>query len=239
MKKNKLILSVFLFFLIVFVAVYLNYKQTGSKQDNNSSVANQLTTRQDASRPDANIIPKDSTAYEVEVAESQIRWSAGKLVGDPLTGLVGILSGYFLLDDEEKLSGGRFVIDMEDMESTNLPTDELRSQLISHLKSDDFFSVSTYPTAQFVITAVEKKTDDNYQITGDLTIKDQTHSLSFPAVVRIAQDKIEAQADFSLDRTVWGIKYGSGKFYQDLGDRTINDNIDFSLNITAKKLVNN
>lgn len=242
MKKNKLILAVFFILLAGSLAVYFFYNNFSHqiKSDENVSIqSNKLITREDPAKPEANIIPDGSPAYEVEVAHSQISWSAGKIVGKPLTGTVGILSGSFWLDDSGNISGGKFIIDMEDITSTNLPTVDQQKKLVDHLKSDDFFSVKVYPTAQFKITSVEKKGDDSYIITGDLTIKDQTHSISFPANIKISPTELIAQANFSIDRTIWGIKYGSDKFFKNLGDRVIKDKIIFSINLKAKRLSNN
>lgn len=243
MKKNKLILIIIFVFLAGWLAFYFyyNYEDAGRGElsNNTGGDINKLVTREDPTKPEANIIPAGSVAYEVEVAQSQVVWAAGKIVGDPLTGTVGILSGSLWLDKLGDLAGGKFIIDMEDISSTNLPTADLKKNLVDHLKSDDFFSVSNYPTAQFKITSVEKKSENSYLLTGDLTIRGQTHPISFPAIINISPTEINAQAEFSIDRTVWGIKYGSGKFYQDLGDKTIKDDIGFSVKIKAKRLSNN
>lgn len=140
MKKNKLILAVFLFYWQVaqpFI-FYNNFSHQIKSDENVSIQSNKLITREDPAKPEANIIPDGSPAYEVEVAHSQISWSAGKIVGKPLTGTVGILSGSFWLDDSGNISGGKFIIDMEDITSTNLPTVDQQKKLVDHLKSDDF-----------------------------------------------------------------------------------------------------
>ncbi len=241
MKKNKLILAVFFILSAGLLAVYFFYNNSSHQiksEEDVSIQSNKLITREDPAKPEVNIIPDGSPAYEVEVAHSQISWSAGKIVGKPLTGTVGILSGSFWLDNSGNISGGKFIIDMEDITSTNLPSDQ-QKKLVDHLKSDDFFSVKVYPTAQFKITSVKKEGDDSYIITGDLTIKGQTHSVSFPANIKFFPSELIAQADFSIDRTMWGIKYGSDKFFKNLGDRAIKDKIFFSINLKAKKLSNN
>ena len=95
--------------------------------------------------------------------------------------------------------------------------------------SDDFFSVEKFPTATLKIKAI----DDNNQVTADLTIKDITHEIQFPATIAVANDKLTAEADFEIDRSLWDIRYGSGKFFKDLGDKLIKDEIEISLKIRA------
>lgn len=46
-----------------------------------------------------------------------------------------------------------------------------------HLKSDDFFNAETFPKLTFKSTSIVKKSDDNYELTGDLTIRDITKSV--------------------------------------------------------------
>ncbi|MEX1187789.1 MAG: YceI family protein [Bacteroidia bacterium] len=74
----------------------------------------------------------------------------------------------------------------------------------------------------------------NYTIKGNLTIKGITKAITFPATVSMTDEAVNATAEFEIDRTEWDIKYGSGKFFQDLGDKMIYDNFIIKLNIAAK-----
>ncbi len=83
-------------------------------------------------------------------------------------------------------------------------------KLTNHLKSPDFFGVSKFPKAKFVSTKVVKD-DKGYTITGDLTLTGETKSVSFPAEVSVADDKLTIKGTFKIDRNDFGISYGKGK----------------------------
>ena len=122
------------------------------------------------------------------------------------------------------------VLDIEDPENNG--------KLIGHLKSDDFFSSEKFPTGEFKITEVSEVTDgsgNTHNIKGNLTIKGIEKNISFPANINIGDSKLTAAADFDIDRTEYDIKYGSGKFFDDLGDKMINDNFNINFELTANK----
>ena len=98
------------------------------------------------------------------------------------------------------------------------------NKLLGHLKSDDFFGVETFPTAELDITKVTK-TDTGYNVTANLTIKGTSKPVTFDTVVT----KEGATAEIVIDRTEYGVKYGSGKFFENLGNKAIYD--DFTLNV--------
>jgi len=67
-------------------------------------------------------------------------------------------------------------------------------------------------------------------ISGDLTIKGITHPIEFPASVSIADGKIKASAEITIDRAKYNVRHRSGSFFEGLGDKLIYD--DFMLNVT-------
>lgn len=107
---------------------------------------------------------------------------------------------------------------------------EVGASLDGHLKNEDFFDVAKYPTATFVI--------DSYTdgiLLGNLTIKGVTKAFSAPALVTASEGELVLSSDFSFDRTEFGVTYNSGKFFDDLGDKVISDDIDISLTLVAQK----
>lgn len=121
----------------------------------------------------------------------------------------------------------------------DITDEESNQKLTAHLSSADFFDVKKYATSKFEITGVEKLQEvdaegNNYKIMGNLTIKDITKNITIPANVSMDENQFTAEAKFSIDRTEWNIQYGSGKFFKGLGDKMINDAIDFELNLVAK-----
>ena len=118
-------------------------------------------------------------------------------------------------------------MDMTTILCTDL-SGEYKSNLEGHLKSDDFFSVSNFPTSKIVITEVSKSSNDNYNISAKLTIKGITQNINFIAKVK----DNNLSATITLDRTKFNVKYGSGSFFENLGDNMIYD--DFEIKVTLE-----
>jgi len=161
---------------------------------------------------------------EVNVNESSVTWTGKKVTGSH-TGTIQLKSGHFKVEDE-KLIGGEFVIDMTTINNNDL-TGEYKGKLEGHLKSNDFFGIEKYPTAKLIITSVAKKGDETYGVVANLTIKDETHPVTFD----LHWKENLASAKLSIDRTKFNVRYGSGSFFDDLGDKTIYDNFDLEVNL--------
>jgi polyisoprenoid-binding protein YceI len=98
-------------------------------------------------------------------------------------------------------------------------------KFIGHITSGDFFEIEKFPTASFVITKVAGN-----QVTGNLTVKGITKSITFPAEIAVKGGKVTAKANITIDRTDFNIKYGSKKFFDSIGDKAIYD--DFALTVS-------
>ncbi len=159
----------------------------------------------------------------VSIENSVINWTGSKLTGKH-TGTLHLSDGSLQFTDG-KLTGGAFTIDMTSLASTDLEGGKA-DKLLGHLKSDDFFSVATYPTAHLKITEVGMA-EGAYAVTADLTIKGKTAPVSFVANI----DPSGANADITVDRTVYDVRYGSDKFFDNLGNKAINDNFDLNVSL--------
>ncbi len=169
----------------------------------------------------------------VNVAESNIVWNGYKVTGSH-TGNIQLKSGELEFDGD-MLTGGSFVIDMTSMTNTDLEG-EWNEKLMGHLKSDDFFSVDKFPTASFNITqVVSRGKPGEYKIVGDLTIKGITKEIKFQANVEDMGDKAKAVAEVVVDRSEFNVRYGSGSFFDNLGDKTIYDEFDLQVNLVVNK----
>lgn len=176
--------------------------------------------------------------YNIDIKSSELRWEGKKIIGGHW-GTVNFQSG-FLTVKANKITGGEFTIDMKSIKVLDLKENDGKSKLEGHLKSDDFFSTDKFKISTFKITkATElvavKKGQPNYKLTGNMTIRGITHHITFSALIEIKDNIITSNADFSIDRTKWNIKYNSGNFFKDLGDKIIKDEIPFKIKITAKK----
>lgn len=161
---------------------------------------------------------------EVNVKESSVTWTGKKVTGSH-TGTIQLKSGHLKVEDE-KLIGGEFVMDMTSILNSDL-SGEYKEKLEGHLKSEDFFGVEKYPTAKLVITSVAKKAEGTYGVVADLTIKNETHPVTFD----LDWKENSASANLSVDRSKFDVRYGSGSFFDDLGDKTIYDNFDLEVNL--------
>ncbi|MGJ3233854.1 YceI family protein [Marivirga sp.] len=169
---------------------------------------------------------------KVDTNSSQIAWVGKKVTGQH-NGTVDIKEGALEMEDGQVM-GGSFVIDMTTIDVLDLEG-EYKGKLMGHLRSDDFFSVEKYPTAKFVITSIDKSeaTDATHFVAGDLTIKGITNKITFPANVTIENGKANAKASFALDRTKWEVRYGSGSFFDGLGDKMIYDDFELTVNLSS------
>ncbi|PCJ83927.1 MAG: lipid-binding protein [Flavobacteriales bacterium] len=176
-------------------------------------------------------VTKDhSVTFNISTENSTVEWKGTKVTGEH-TGTINIKSGTFTVD-HGTITGGKIELDMTSITDTDMEG-EGKEKLEGHLKSEDFFSVAKHPAATFVLKKAEQKEGKNYTVTGDLTIKDITHEIVFPAIIEMDETKFAAYAEFKIDRTKWDIKYGSGKFFEGLGDKMIYDDIELKFKIGA------
>jgi polyisoprenoid-binding protein YceI len=168
----------------------------------------------------------------VTISESSLEWIGEKVTGKH-EGTIALKEGSLQFKKGE-LKGGEFVIDVTSLKVTDLAR-EMAQKLEGHLKSDDFFGVSNHGTANLKITNVVSKGDGKYEITADLTIKGKTNPVSFVADVTEKEGKLETVASIKVDRTKYGIRYGSGSFFDNLGDKAIYDEFTLNVKLVAPK----
>lgn len=159
---------------------------------------------------------------KVDVSKSTINWVGKKVTGQH-NGTVNLKAGTLIFKGA-KLAGGTFSVDMTSLTATDL-SGEYQGKLNGHLKSDDFFGTEKFPTATLVFKTVAAKAKNVYAITADLTIKGTTNLVAFDITV----NGNNATTTFNVDRTKYDIKYGSGSFFDNLGDKAISDNFELAV----------
>ena len=169
----------------------------------------------------------------VDSKKSIVKWKGSK-ISESHEGVVSIQKGVLIID-HGVLRGGQFAIDMNTITTTDIESERGKKRLDAHLRNDDFFSVEEYPSSVITITNAKKISNNKYTITADLTIKGITNSVIFDAEVLINGKNFIANAKIKIDRTKWNIRYGSGSFFEDLGDRMILDDIEFDVNLVSMK----
>ena len=170
------------------------------------------------------INPVEEVKKEVNTETSKVTWKAYKVTGSH-TGTVDLNSGSLIFDDGV-LTGGEFEVNMASLISTDLEG-EYKGKLEGHLKSDDFFGVEKFPTSKLVFTKVTASGKNSYEVTGDLTIKGITKAITLD--VSIYGSK--ATATMKVDRAQYDVRYGSGSFFENLGDKTIYDEFDLVVDL--------
>ena len=178
--------------------------------------------------------------YHLDTAASKITWTATKKVGSH-TGTVGIKEGEFKMKNG-LVSSGKVVINLNDIKNTDLDNPEYNKKLVDHLKSPDFFDSAKNPTAEFKIISYSEVHNivagkPNADVKGELTMHGVTKPANLLMFVDDTKDGFKAKGKLVVDRTVYGLKYNSKKFFDPkaLGDKLINDNFDVDFEFTAKK----
>ncbi|HEX4085737.1 MAG TPA: YceI family protein [Chthoniobacteraceae bacterium] len=179
--------------------------------------------------------PRDGR-HAVDIAKSRVQWT-GRNIDGAHNGAIALQSGWIEVTGDR--ATGQFIVDMNSIANTDLGDSTLNGLLVAHLKGDDFFDTAQYPTATFDLRHVTLNHrahpgSVNSDIDGSLTLKGVTESIGFPALIE-ARDggALSAEAHFDINRTRWNVIYGSGKFYERLGQHIVHDIISLSLHIVT------
>ncbi len=176
----------------------------------------------------------------ISIDKSTIEWLGTKPTGTHF-GTIGVSEGKVYLKDG-KLLGGFFTFNMNDIVVLDIDNPGMNQNLVGHLKSPDFFSVDSFPTATFEfsrITPLEngESFNDNLQTThlveGNLTLKGITKGISFNTMIKIDGNSIVAKTpQFIINRTNWNVNYGSKSIFASLKDNFIHDEVGIKISIS-------
>lgn len=174
--------------------------------------------------------------FKLNPKKSKLEWTC-KGVGKQHNGTIDYGSGSIIVDTKQIKSGFVYV-DMRTIKNLDIKDDGFNKQLIDHLKSPDFFNVMKFNDATFKITKATRldvpEGQQNYQIVGELKIKNITKTVEFPATVMFAKKSVTVVANLQIDRTKWQVTYNSGNFFKDLGDKLIEDMVDLKMNLVLE-----
>ena len=174
--------------------------------------------------------------YKIDTAASTVEWKGIKKIGSAHTGNIKVQSGEVSVE-KNMVKSAQVVVDMKTITNTDVTDATYNKKLVGHLSNEDFFNVAKYPTSEFKLTSVTAgKNKNEITVKGELTMIGQTQPIEFPATVKIDKGIATSEATVKVDRTKWGLKYGSGNFFKELaGDKIINDEFELKLKLTAKK----
>jgi polyisoprenoid-binding protein YceI len=162
-----------------------------------------------------------------DTAKTKLNWLGEKVTGQH-TGTIKLQSGWLTITDN-KIVSGEFLIDM-----ASLKDGDGNTRLEGHLKSDDFFSVGKFPVSKLVLKGSDSFEKGSAVVRGELTIKGVTNPIEFKAAMQKKDDGTWFYSNIVIDRTKYSIKYGSGSFFDNLGDKTIYDEFKLKVALNLK-----
>ena len=185
------------------------------------------TNPNQASTQQAQGVVTADNIYNIETAQSQITWTGREVSTSYHYGTLDFVSGNFEISNGA-IVNGEFIVDMTSINNQDMEGDS-KARLEGHLKSDDFFSVESYPTAAISINSSELISDGKWNVSADLSIKGFTHPVNFEMIS--SEDGWSANLVF--DRSKYDVRFRSGSFFENLGDKLIYDDIELSINLTT------
>jgi polyisoprenoid-binding protein YceI len=171
--------------------------------------------------------------FKIDVKKSSVKWIGKKMTGAH-EGTVAIKSGTVNVEGKSPKKG-MIEMDMTSITCTDITDAETNGQFIGHMKSDDFFSVAKNPTSKLDIKKINFKGKDDYELIADLTIKGIKQEITIPATIKTDGKTLTANGKAVVDRTKYDIRFRSGKFFENLGDKLIYDEFELEFNIVANK----
>ena len=223
-----MVISIVVVILIIAGLVFLSNNSMSKKSES------EINKSGNVSEDKSEILMDGDFSFLVD--ESQIKWEGNKtLIKDWIdSGFISLSSGSIKITNGLPVSGN-IVIDMNSIKAIKTGANAGEDKLSGHLKSADFFDVITFPTSAFKTISIVLNENKTYQINGDLTIKGITKNIEFPVSISSKDNKIFLDGEITINRTDFGIRYGSKSFFNDLGDNVIGDNFILKLNLVASK----
>ena len=176
-------------------------------------------------------------SYQLDETTSVAQWKGTQPTGNAHIGTLTVKSDQLTVRDG-KVNGGSFTMPLASLVDIDLPTEELKEQLIHHLQSVDFFNMAVNPTITYTITSVRPYSGNegvagaNYQVSGNLTMLGKTRAVSFPAKIQVGQ-QLTVEASLKIDRTQWGMTYCADPTLP--ADRYILPDIDIQLKLIGNR----
>ena len=179
-------------------------------------------------------ISPEQGIYSVHIDKSELSWIGKELSTKIHTGSLNISNGIIQVGDDNSISGN-IKINMSTINVTDLQG-RSKEMLEKHLRSADFFEVENYPEAQINFKSKSfNKLVNQISFEGDLTIKDITNPISFNATLIESSPYLKANAILSFDRSKYDVRFRSGSFFENLGDKLILDDIDVNITLVTEK----
>ncbi len=162
-------------------------------------------------------------ALAVTPENSKIEFTGSKVTGKHDGGFKSFKGVIDLVGERPEAS--KVAVDI-DVKSVWTDTDGLTK----HLQTADFFDVENFGTAMFTSTKIEPAGSvGNYNVTGDLTLRGEKKSVTFPAVINVSPEEVTVKSEFSINRKNFNIMY-AGK-----ADDLIRDDVVVRLDLKSAR----
>ena len=168
--------------------------------------------------------------YVMDNDNSSIKWTGRELSTKSHYGSLQMKNGSLTVNTDGTVNGiikiDMTTIDCEDLQGRS------KASLERHLRSDDFFSVESHPIATLTFKSEgDIGAGNKLAFNGDLEIKGISHPISFESELKSVDPKVSALVDMTFDRSKYNVRFRSGTFFQNLGDKLIYDDIEISVDI--------
>ena len=168
--------------------------------------------------------------YVVDPTHSSIGFQAKHMMISKVKGHFDRFNSELDINPED-LSGGsiQFEVEIASINTNNEDRD-------NHLRSADFLDAETHPTMKFVATDIKKVDDDEYKITGDLSIRGVTKPVTFDAEYNgkgtnpWGVEVVAFEADGKINRKDFGLNWNSAL---ETGGVLVSDDIKIHIEIEA------
>lgn len=172
--------------------------------------------------------------FQILKTGSAVNWTGKKVLGLH-TGSIDIAEGRLNMEGDQ-IIGGEVLIDMASIRITDIEDPAVNKQFLDHLWHADFFDVAAYPLARFTLKKASRLQDMQYRLEGELSIKNITHPIHYTSTIEVFTDTLHAMGEMKIDRTLYDIRYGSGKFIANLGDKLIYDEFVLQFKILGQRI---
>ena|GEM_PF-296981 len=170
--------------------------------------------------------------YAFDLSQSKLYWEGSKVIGGAHNGHVNLKEGHLVWGASGPLSA-HVVVDMQTIVNLDLKSDEKKKDLVGHLKDEDFFYVSKFPTSTLKAESFKQKSGSTYEVTGNMTIRGITKPVAYVAELTQSGEMVKGKGAFTIDRTEFNVKYNSKRFFPDIGDKIIKDEVKLSFEFVA------
>ncbi len=182
----------------------------------------------------SNIISPEQGLYSVVIDETELLWIGKELSTKIHTGTLNLSNGLIQVDNDKTITGN-VTINMSTINVTDLQG-RAKEMLEGHLRSADFFEVENFPEATLSFKSKSfNKLKNQINFEGELIIKDISNPIIFNATLLESSPYLKAKAILSFDRSKYDVRFRSGSFFENLGDKLILDDIDVNITLVTKK----